>query len=217
MAIFLFASHGILSAPKVRPWLLGNMGRLGFYGLYSTVSLAAMGGFIWAYLEEGAGEALYAPVPGARAAAIALMPLVIFLIIGRVTTKAGHADIPLPPVGVYRISRHPGSVAIFLWAMLHLANVVEVRNIIVFVTMTAIAGAALVKNEWLRRRAVTQSHNAYIEETSIVPFLAILRNRQTLMPRETGWLRPVAALVLYGATLWLHPYILGVDPLAPFR
>lgn len=213
----MFSSHSILSAPRVRPWLLGHMGRIGFYGLYSAVSLATTGGFVWSYFRIDVGEALYEPIPGARVAAISLMPLVIFLVIGRITTRKGDSDAPLPPTGVYRISRHPGSFALLLWAVLHLGNVTEDRNVIAFATMAAISGAAIVKNEWIRRQVANQGRPSYMDETSIIPFLAILSGHQTLSPRQIGWARPVAALAIYGSILWLHPYVFGVDPLAPFR
>lgn len=193
------------------------MGRIGFYGLYSAASLAATGGFVWSYFRIDVGEALYEPIPGARVAAISLMPLVIFLVIGRITTKSGDDQAPLPPSGIYRISRHPGSFALLLWAVLHLGNVTEARNVVVFVTMAAISGAALAKNEGIRRRVANQGMPSYMDETSIIPFLAIVSGHQTLALSQIGWLRPLAALAIYGSILWLHPYVFGVDPLAPFR
>jgi uncharacterized membrane protein len=213
----MFATHVILSGRKVRPWLLSHIGRPAFYSLHSTVSLVATGAFIWAYIQAGSGSLMYPPLPGARIAALAVMPFVLLLIIGRITTRTGEANAPNPPIGIYRICRHPGSFGLLLWTIVHLMNVAEDRNVVAFVAMAAIAIAALVKNEVVRRSAQTSSVPAYMVETSILPFAAIIRGRQQLYLSEIGWWRPTLALALYATILWLHPYVIGVDPLAPYR
>ena len=216
-AVALFASHGILSAPGVRPWLFSHLGKLLFYATYSLVSLAAAAAFIWAYTDSEPGFALYEPIPGARPAALVLMPLVLLLIVGRITTRAGETEAPLAPTGIYRVCRHPGSFGLLLWALVHLGNAIQGRNVVAFVTMVAIAGAALAKNEWFRRSAAREGRSTYLGETSILPFLAIAKGRQQFVGPEIGWPRTILAIGLYGLILWSHPLILGVDPLAPYR
>ena len=58
----------------------------------------------------------------------------------------GHAEF-------YRLSAAPGSLAVLLWALLHLLNLGEARQVVVFSGMVLIAGAALVRNLGLARRA----------------------------------------------------------------
>lgn len=216
-AITLFASHSVLSAPGIRPWLFGHLGKLLFYAVYSLVSFATAAVFLWAYTATEPGSAVYEPIPGARLAALALMPLALLLIVGRITTRAGETESPSAPAGIYRVCRHPGSFGLLLWALLHLGNATQARNVVAFATMVAISGAALAKNEWLRRAAARKGRPTYLDQTSILPLLAILKGQQKLAGSEIGWSRIILAVGLYGLILWSHPLILGADPLAPYR
>jgi len=184
---------------------------------YSLISLGATGAFIWAYLDFGPGSVWYDPIPGARPAALVLMPFILLLIVGRISTKTGDPDSPLAPMGIYRLCRHPGSLGILAWSLLHLANTEQGRNVIAFATMAAISGAAMAKNEWVRRMADRKGVEAHMVQTSIVPMLAIVKGRQKFVPSEIGWTRVAVAAVLYGMILWTHPILLGADPLAPYR
>jgi uncharacterized membrane protein len=49
-----------------------------------------------------------------------------------------------------------------------------------------------------------------LQRTSNLPFLAILERRNRLVASEIGLPRLVAALALYVALVWLHPYLFGV-------
>ena len=100
----LVASHVVPSAPGVRPRLIDLLGRRAYLAAYSLLSLLALAAFVWAYGRIGTGPWLYPPLPYARPAALALMPLAFLLVIGRLTTRPGPA-----PTGVYRLSRAPGS------------------------------------------------------------------------------------------------------------
>ena len=203
-AVALVASHAVLSARPVRPALRRRLGAVGFYVVYSAVSLAALAAFVWAFLSVGAGPALFAPPPGARHAAIALMPLAVFLVLCRLTTG------PAPtPGGVYRVSRFPGSVGVLLWALLHLLNMGDARRVLLFATMAAIALIALVRNERQRRRDGDPAPSV-----GILPFASTIMRRAPLPWREIGWHRLATTVAVYMALLLAHPYVLGVDPLA---
>lgn len=203
-AVALVASHAMLSARPVRPALRRRLGAAGFYLLYSAISLAALAAFVWAFLSVGAGPTLFEPPPGARHAAIALMPLAVFLVLCRLTTRPAST-----PGGIYRVSRFPGSVGVLLWALLHLLNMGDARRVLLFATMAAIAIAALVRNECQRRRDGGQT-----APVDILPFASVVMRRTPLPWREIGWRRLAATAAVYLALLFAHPYVLGVDPLA---
>lgn len=198
----LAGSHIVPSVPSVRRRLLSCLGGKGFRVLYSLVSLAALAAMILAYRNADPGPWLWIPLPEARYAAILLMPLAIFLLVCRLTTRPD----PAAARGIYRIACAPGSLGILIWTLLHLANIGTARIILVFASMAAIALFALVKNV---RLASPEQRRA-----GVTPFAGILMGRQRLALNEIGWLRLCLSLAVYLSILLLHPYVIGLNPLA---
>ncbi|MCC2664816.1 MAG: hypothetical protein K0S35_2738 [Geminicoccaceae bacterium] len=196
---FLIASHVLPLAPHIRTALLEGLGRRGFYTTYSTLSLVALGLVVLAYRAAAPGPWLYIPVPGSRVLALIGMMLGIFLLIGRLTTQAD----PATPLGIYRLFAAPSSLAVLLWALLHLLNLGETRQVVVFSGMALIAAVALIKNLGLAPPAY--------REVGLFRGTAL---RQGEFRRELGWRRPALGLLVYFALLGLHPVVIGRDPLA---
>lgn len=212
-ALALFASHALLSAPPIRPWLIDRVGRRGFQALHGTVSAVALAVFILAYAGVEVNGLLYAPPAGAGPAAVALMPVAFLPVAARLSTRFGEVSAPLPAHGIYRVTRHPGSIGLLVWAGLHLAATGDVKRVTLFSTMAAIALFAIVKNDLVLRRASAKQARGLREETSVVPFAAILGGRQRLALAEIGWRTPLLALIAYAIMLRAHPTLFGVDPL----
>lgn len=210
-ALLLFLSHAVPSWPGVRPALVARLGRGGFAAIHSLGSVVTLVLFVLAYREAGGGMPLFVPADWAAPLVVAAMPLVFLLLVARVTTRFGEPQAPNPPRGIYRITRHPGSVGLLLWAVLHLQATGDGRRVVLFVTMAAIALFAIVKNGWLLRRS--EAGRSFLGETSVVPFAAILGGRQCLVWREIGWLRPTGGLAAFAAMLAAHPWLFGVSPL----
>jgi uncharacterized membrane protein len=193
-------SHAVPSAPPFRARLIDRLGRAGFLIAYGTLSVIVLLWVIMAFRRADPGPWLYAPPDGGRALAVLVMPLATILVIGRLLQRPGEAA-----RGVYRITTVPGSLGVLLWALLHLINLGSARHVILFGGMALIALIALVKNARLAppgRRHV-----------GIVPFLAVVLGDERLVLREIA---PPAlvGLVAYAGLLWLHPPIIGRDPMA---
>lgn len=203
-------SHAVLSAPGVRPLLVRRLGRPGFIAVYSAVSFGALAALVWTYLTVDSGPWLFEPPTSAPLAAVVIMPLAVFLVVGRITTPYGAPEAPLAPAGIYRVCRYPGSVGLLIWALLHLINFGDARRALLFGVMALISILALVKNDRLRRRA----DDGHLDDTRIVPFSAIFAARQEMPWREIAWWRFALAAAIYLALLLGHPWLLGADPLA---
>jgi len=204
----VLASHVVLSAPSIRPTLIRRLGRPGFVATYSALSVLTLAAFVWAYRRVPSGPWLFEPAAAGPLFTLILMPLAVFLIVGRLTTLPQQA-----PVGVYRISRYPGSVGVLLWAYLHLVNMGDARRAVLFGVFLLIPLAAILKNELVRRSAVRRGTSGEDEQTRIVPFHAVLSGRDRLAWSEIGWWRVGSSLLVYAALLLLHPVVFGVDPL----
>lgn len=198
--VLLVLSHALPSAPTIRERLIASLGRTVFYVTYSAISLLTLALVIVAY-RDAPWVWLYTPPAGARWLAVLIMPLAMFLIVGRLTTSPGPE-----PAGVYRITAVPGSLGILLWAVLHLLNLGAAHQLLLFGAFAAIALLALMKN----MRVAPPG----FRRIRVVPFFAIVTERERLVWREIGWWRLAVALAGYGMLLWLHPAVIGLDPLA---
>jgi uncharacterized membrane protein len=203
--VLVIASHVVPSAPGMRERLIGTFGRSGFYAGYSLLSLLTLGLLIWAYRAAGPQDWLYTSTPAARIVALLTMLLATFLVTARLTTRAP----PDRPIGIYRVTAVPGSLGVLLWALVHLLNLGEARAVVVFAGLAVMSLIALVKN--LRVAAP-----AY-RKVGWLPFGAIARGREVFFWCEIGWWRLVVALLVYASLLYLHPIVIGRDPLAGIR
>ncbi|NYZ15192.1 hypothetical protein HL658_21850 [Azospirillum sp. RWY-5-1] len=198
--LVLVASHTVPSHGAVRGAMTDRLGLRGFRTVHSLVSAAALAAVVVAYRAAEPGLWVWYPVFEARYATIAVMPVAAFLLVGRLTRRPGPE-----PCGVYRITTTPGSMAVLLWSLSHLAVAGDQRRVILFAGMLAIALVSLVRNAGLANPPGL---------AGTIPFARILAGRERLEPREIGLWRPVLALLLVAALLALHPLVFGVDPLA---
>jgi len=195
----LVVSHIVPSAPGVREELIERLGRRAFLAVYSLVSLAALALVVWAYRAAGPGPWLYVAVPGGRWLAVIGMLVAVFLVVGRLTTRADHKT----PAGIYRLSAVPGSLGVLLWALLHLLNRGEARAVVIFAGLALLAGWSVVKN--LRVASPAFRRVGVLDPHAL---------GDTAVWRATGWRRTALLVAAYLALLYLHPIVIGPDPLA---
>lgn len=213
-SLALVLSHAALSAPGVRPWLYGRLGRNAFYVFYAVISTVALAAFVLAFRAADSGPLLFVAAGSARLAAVVLMPFAFVGVVARLTTRAQAGSALLPPAGIYRITRTPGSLALLLWAGLHMLNMGDAKRFTAFAVMALISIVAIVKNEIVLTRSDDPLAEAWRQRTKLTPFLALDRARLTQALGEIGWLRLAGGLVAYAAALALHPLVVGLDPLA---
>jgi len=210
----LVLSHAALSAPGVRPWLYARLGRIAFYILYTVISTAALAAFVLAYRAADAGPQLFVAAEAARLLAVILMPIAFIGVVARLSTRSQRGGALLPPSGIYRITRAPGSLAIVLWAGLHMLNMGDAKRFTGFAVMALIAVAAIVKNEIVLARSDDPSAETWRRHTRLLPTMALDKKRAMQALGEIGWSRLAGGLVAYAAVLALHPSAFGLDPLA---
>ena len=211
--VFL-ATHFVSSTPVRRP-LVEAMGEKAFLGAYSVVSFVTIGWMAWAYLR-----APFQPlwqVPGVKLWPLVVMPFSLVLVASGVMTKnpsavgqAAALKTDDPARGILRVTRHPVTWGIALWAAVHLLARGDVASLIFFggFLVLALAGTALIDarkadtlgEEWARFAAVTSN----------VPFSAIVEGRNRFSAGEIGAKRIGTGVALYAIVLVAHPWLFGV-------
>jgi uncharacterized membrane protein len=205
-------SHMALSSLRVRTRLIAGLGEKAFVVLYSLIAFATFIPLVWVYLgSRHAGGQVWnlVAVPGVRSLAILLAVLGIAMIAGGVLQpspalagmrQSGGAR------GLTRITRHPLSMGIALWALSHLLLNGFVTDVLFFGGLLAfsLAGAA---HQDARKRVLEQERlGQFFAESSFWPFGAVIAGRNRVIWRELPW---VALTIGAGAAVGvyaLHPW-----------
>ena len=202
-------THFVPSTP-LRAALVRRMGEWPYRGLYSLVAFAMLGWMIWAY-ERAPRDLLW---DGPRWLPAVVMPFSFVLLAcgyWRNPTMVG-ADKLLksddPARGMIRVTRHPLMWAIILWSLAHLIARGDVKSVIFFGGLFALAALGTVSMD--SRKKENPDWPRFEAVTSNVPFVAIAQGRNRLSWPEIGWLRPLTGIALYVGLLFAHPYLFGV-------
>jgi uncharacterized membrane protein len=215
-ATAFLALHVGLSAPALRPRLVGALGEARFRGLYSLAALITLALMVWAYVRAPVAP-MWEPVGGTRWIAIALMPLATILLVAGVSqpnpTSVAAAGAPATgePKAALRITRHPVMWAFGIWGVVHLLVAGTTRALLFFGALAALALLGTERIDGKHARRAPDEHARLVAATSNVPFLAILDRRQSLGAAlaEIGAARLAGGIALYLALLVAHPWIAG--------
>lgn len=217
MAVFLGA-HAIPVRPSLKGPLVGLLGRAGFGLAYSALSIALL-----TWVIVAAGRAPWVPLwyaaPWQTHTALTLMALACVLtayaIAGRNPFSFGSRAAPFDPEhpGIAGVSRHPVLLALGLWGLAHLIANGDLAHLLLFGPMTgfALLGMGLIDRR-KRRDWGAETWQARAKRTSLIPLSALITGRWR--PRVWPGVVPLlAGLAVYGLLLFLHPMVIGVDPL----
>src|SRR6185295_3085826 len=146
---------------------------------------------------------------GVRPLAIALSVVGITLVVAGVV-QPSHALTGMKQArgaqGLTRIMRHPLFVGIALWALGHLLVNGSVTDARFYggMALFSLAGAA---HQDARKRATERERlGPFLEETSFLPFGAILAGRNRLAWEELPWAAlGIGLTVAVGIYVYLHP------------
>jgi uncharacterized membrane protein len=212
-----FLLHRGVAGSGARGWLVQRCGERGFRALFSLLSLATLVFLVSSYRSAPSFPLWVAPRAMLRIPSF-LMPLAFTLLAGAFTapnpTLIGGAALSarLSARGVQRITRHPFLWAVALWAGTHLLVTGNAGALLFFGSMllTAVIGAFDIDRKQREREPL--GFDAYRQNTSNVPFVAILAGRNRLAFREL--LVPGAiGVALSAALLGFHGYLFGVAAL----
>ncbi len=115
--------------------------------------------------------------------------------------------------GIVRITRHPFLWALVLWSCVHMLNNADPAGLSLFGYFLLLAGLGTLPIDMRRARLIDDSRwRQVLQETSNIPFGAVLRGRQSLMTafREIGWLVPLAAVAAWSFMLTFHENFFGL-------
>jgi uncharacterized membrane protein len=219
-ALFL-GLHVLVSGTKLRDAIVKAIGERPYIGAFSLTSLVAIIWMAVAYNHAALAEneIVWSFGPGVAHLGIPLVLLAFLLgVTGLLTPNptavgAGQLlDTNDPARGITRITRHPFMWGVVIWSAFHLFANGDRASILFFGTffVVALSGATLIDAK--RRRAYGERWSRFAQKTSNVPFAAIFTGRNTLKIGEIGWWRFLAAVGVFLAVLFLHPWLFSASP-----
>ena len=190
----------------------------GLYFKKEINSVADMAGIKFRAYNAATPEPLWA-VTALGWAPLALMPFALMsLVIGVPSPNPSLAGMEgrfrgeIQALGIFRVTRHPVQTGIALWALGHLLANGDTASIWFFGAMLALAVGGAVSLDRRKARDKGEAWRAFASTTSLLPFAAILRGRNTFRGGEIGLWRPGLALAIYAILIAFHADLFGAMP-----
>lgn len=213
----LFATTHIgLTVPRVRAFVVVRWGERAFLWMFVAIASVLFTILSVTYASVPNDD----PVPwstdkGMRSIAIASIVLGVMMMTSALAPKA-YWDSPTavlstdvrPPFGLERITRHPFFTGLVMLTASHLVLATRWSSIVFFSGFTVL----IVCGAWHQGRKLRarkgEAFERYLARTSAIPFVAILRGRQTLPPaREVPWTFATIGLILAFGLRAIHEHI----------
>ncbi|WP_209504559.1 MULTISPECIES: NnrU family protein [unclassified Ruegeria] len=209
--IAFLLSHAIPVRPTVRGWLIGTLGRRGYFAAYSLLSLALL-----AWLIVAAANAPYVevipPFAVLRWVPILIMPVVCWLAVAGLAIQnpfsfGGMGKRPFDPEhpGILRTTRHPILASLLLWSLAHLLANGSLSHVILF---GLFAGFSVMGTILIDRRKSREMGFEWVRLSRNTARFSLRSPRP--WPRPWVWLTALAA---YAVLLHLHAPVIGLSPL----
>jgi uncharacterized membrane protein len=219
-ALAFVGMHLGLAGTPLRGLLVGLMGETAYLVGYAILSLVTLSWLADAYKVapylETWGQ-LYALQP---LAIVLMLFAFLFVVIGLTTpspTLVGAEavlDGAQPVRGILRVTRHPFLSGVAVWALTHLVVNGDLAATILFGSLLVLCIAGAYSIDAKRSAKLGDKWAAFAAQTSVIPFVAILRGRNRLVARELGWWRIALALAGFAAMMHFHRQLFGVSPFA---
>ena len=94
--------------------------------------------------------------------------------------------------------------------MSHLVANGDLPSLLFFGAFALISGCGMVLIDRRKRKVFGEGWSAFQDSTSLLPFVAVARGRQSLDLLDIGWLAPLVAAVIFVALWWGHVWVSGV-------
>jgi len=207
-------SHIALCAEPLRSELVEKMGAMKFRVVYSFIAVGTFApAAVIAFTNRHLGQVLFVlPRWAELGLSLVLMFGAIQLIVLSLATPSPVSLIPAKPEarGVLRITRHPMNIGWVLFGLAHLAANGYLGDVVFFGVCFSFVGLiGAYHMDARKRRQADDQLSAFLKETSVIPFAAILLRRQRLALSELAWPMVILGVIIWGALVFYHGRLFG--------
>ncbi|AFT66846.1 MAG: putative membrane protein [Cycloclasticus pugetii] len=215
--LFFLGMHWIISGSPLRAHIVNILGETVFKVLFSLSIFIALAWMGFAYQSApyiatwGTAEALKPVSIGLTFFAFLLLPMSIFdknpTLMGlvppdQVTTR-----------GMVRITRHAGLIGLGLWGFAHFIVNGDWASHLLFGTIAFEGLIAPMNLDRKYKARYGESWVKFTEQTSYIPFVAILNKRNKLVLSELNIWAALAGTAIFFAVMYFHQTWFGGSPL----
>lgn len=202
-------SHSGLSGPKVRTPIVDKIGEIPFKILYSVISLI----LIVPLLGYFAGHLHSGPVLWDFGDGIIVRVISVFLVVIGINfwlESKSSSDFSVASIrGARRVTRHPFTTGFGFFALGHILINGHLFDVIGFSGFCVYAAIASNLQDKRRLAEYGDSYRAYMDETSFLPFGAIISGRQKFVLGEFSKLKCVVAVIAFAFAYYYHAAMLA--------
>lgn len=210
-------THILGSSRSVRGRLIRVPGMLPFKGLYSLVALGTFIPLVLVYFgDRHAGAMLFDP-PGGLMHLTELLMIVALMLLGQGLAAPGPMSTAADMSGshdqgvrgILRVTRHPQNVAFGLFGLAHCLVNPTVGDWLFFGGFTVFAVVSSIHQDRRTRAMGPESVRRFQDQTSLLPFWAIIRGKQRFVWSELSWIALVLSLIVAVLLRLYHGRIFG--------
>ncbi|MBL4623132.1 MAG: hypothetical protein JKY89_12120 [Immundisolibacteraceae bacterium] len=216
--LFFLGMHWIISGSPLRQFVVKLFGEKLFKALFSLSIFIAIGWMSVAYANApdlptwGTAEQL-------KPVSLVLM-LLAFLMMTTGATDKNPTTLGLVPPdqvearGMVRITRNAGLFGLGLWGLAHFIVNGDVASHWIYGTFAFQGLIAPLNMERKYRARYGEAWTKFADQTSYIPFAAIITGRNKLVISELNIWGALTGLSLFLLVLWFHESWFGVSPLS---
>lgn len=212
-SVLFVVTHLGLSHGSVRQGLVDKIGEWPFRGLYSLVSFGTLGpaAVLW-WQNRHLGPLLWdLPVWPVRIAAAALLFLGFQLFFQSLATPspASMAPAKTEARGVLRVTHHPMNMFLAGWGLAHVLANGTVGDVAFFGSFVIVGLVGPFHMDARLRRQKGEDFKQFCEQTSVLPFGAILRGKNRLAVDELSFPLAIIGIAVFAALVFFHGRFFG--------
>ncbi|MCP4700561.1 MAG: NnrU family protein [Gammaproteobacteria bacterium] len=214
--IVFLGTHIGLSNTPLRGTAVKLLGENGFLAVYSVIASATLAWMVMAYIQAPHDRYIWLSGDVLRFFSLAAAPFVCFFIAAGATVKnpgmvkmERFIDDARIVQGILRITRHPFLWGIALWSAAHMLVTGDLASLIFFGGFFVLSAAGPYLIDSKNRKLFGERWTKFAQETSNIPFYAIVSGRNHFSLAEIGWLRLALAGLMCVAAFYFHSMVNG--------
>lgn len=210
-------AHVLGSSVPVRTRVIGAIGLQGFKGVYTLVAFATFVPLVYVYWHaKHEGAQMFEPGGGLKLVAQALMLAAFVVLVQGLTTPNPlttsaemSGKFPNAARGIQRVTRHPSNFGFCLFGVAHCLSNPFVSDWLFFGGFLIYAVVSAIHQDKRTLATGPEAVAQFQQDTSLVPFGAILGGRQQLALAEYKIGPLVASVVVFVFLRVMHGKFFG--------